>query len=167
MRRVLIEEGTGIVEALKAVQTTGFLKAIEPAVELELREHADVVNPVLLIERSSRFGANDLAARRVHRGERDVGIDHTQSRLDHVAAVVDFGDDAVGLMRPIRGNRSLGPICWRVSAAQIGEHVTVSVAILSRDHDAGLVGVFSGGRRRVNRHHDPLQRRRALLSASV
>jgi hypothetical protein len=41
------------------------------------------------------------------------------------------------------------------------------LAVLSRDHDAGLVGVFSGGRRRVDRHHHPLQRQRALLSASV
>ena len=94
-----------------------------------LGKHADVVNPVLLIERSGGLGAHDLAARRVHRGERDVGIDHAQSRLDHVAAVVDFGDDPVGLMRSICGNRALGPICWGVSTAQIGEHITMPVAI--------------------------------------
>jgi hypothetical protein len=43
----------------------------EPAhLVLELREHADVVNPLLLIERSGGLGAHDLAARRVHRRER-------------------------------------------------------------------------------------------------
>ena len=58
-----------------------------------------------------------------------------------------FGDDAVGLMRPIC-NRSLGPICWGVAPAQIGENVTMPVAVLSRDDDTRLVSVFSGGRQR-------------------
>jgi hypothetical protein len=41
----------------------------------------------------------------VHGGIRDIRINHSQSGLDHVAAVIDFGDDAVGLVLAIERNR--------------------------------------------------------------
>ena len=43
------------------------------------------------------LGADHLAARGVHRGKRDIAVDHAQCVLDHLAAVVDLGDDASAL----------------------------------------------------------------------
>ena len=49
----------------------------------------------LLIERGDRLGADHLAARGVHRGKRDIAVDHAQCVLDHLAAVVDLGDNSI------------------------------------------------------------------------
>src|SRR6201987_1781231 len=62
----------------------------------ELREGADVMDAVLLAERRHRFGPHHLAARGADRGKRHVWVDHAERRPNHVAAVVDLGDDAVG-----------------------------------------------------------------------
>ena len=43
----------------------------------------------------------------------------------------------------------------------------MTAAILAGNDDTGLVGIFSGGCRRVDRHHDAEQRRRVLTSALV
>ena len=67
-----------------------------------------MVHPALFVQRGDRLRARHLAARGVHRGERHVRIDDAQCRLDHIAAVVNFGDDAVGLVRRVSGDRFPG-----------------------------------------------------------
>ncbi len=68
-----------------------------------------MVDPALFIERGDRFGACDFPAARPNRRDRDVVVDDADRRLDHRAAVVALGDDAVGPMRPVGGDGDLRP----------------------------------------------------------
>jgi hypothetical protein len=68
----------------------------------------------LLIERGNRFGANDLAASSVHGGKGNIGIDHAECSLDHLAAVVYLGDDAVCFVLAVERNREFRPVCRSV-----------------------------------------------------
>ena len=61
------------------------------------------MNPALLVKRRNRLRAQHLAARSVDGLVRNRGIEHSQRRFDHLAAIVDLGDDAVGAMRVKRG----------------------------------------------------------------
>lgn len=63
----------------------------------QLREHADVVDPALLVERRRGFRPDDLAARRPHRPERDVRVHLSQQPLDQIAAIVHFADHPVAV----------------------------------------------------------------------
>jgi hypothetical protein len=56
-----------------------------------------------VVECRHRFGPHHLAARGADRGKRYVWVDHAEYRPDHVAAVVDLGDDAVGAVRRVGG----------------------------------------------------------------
>jgi hypothetical protein len=55
-------------------------------------------------------------------------------------AVVDLGDDAVGPMRPVGGDRQAGPLDRRVTPRDVGQHIAVAVLVLAGHDDAGLVG---------------------------
>jgi len=78
----------------------------EPAhLVFEHRKRPDVANAALFVERCYRLGADHLAARRAHFRERDIEIDHAQRVLDHLAAVVDLGDDAIGVVLAIQRDR--------------------------------------------------------------
>ena len=61
-------------------------------------EGADVVHAVLFIEGGNRFGTGQLAARSMHGLVGETVIDVPQNGLDQIAAVIDFGDDAVGFV---------------------------------------------------------------------
>ncbi len=87
---------------------------------LQLRERTEVMDFSLFVERGDRLGAGDLAARRVHRGEGQIRIDHPQGRLDHFTAVVDLGDDPVGAVCAISGNRRLRPLDRLITPRKIG-----------------------------------------------
>ena len=101
---------------------------------------------LLLVECRDRLGSDDLAARGVHGGIRDIRIDHPQCGLDHVAAVVDLGDDAIGLVLAIERNRVLRPFGRRIMTGTIGQHITVPASVLAGDDDAGFVRVLAGRR---------------------
>jgi hypothetical protein len=58
-------------------------------------------------------GPHDLASRRMHGGKGDIAIDHAECRLNHLAAVVYLGNDAVGFVLAIERNRELRPF-WIV-----------------------------------------------------
>ena len=84
----------------------------EPAhLIFEGRERADVKHPprLLLIECCDWLGADDLAARGVDGGIRDIRIDHAQCGLDHAAPIVYLGDNAVGFMLAIQRYCGLRP----------------------------------------------------------
>src|SRR5690242_3256650 len=59
---------------------------------LEHGEGAQVMHPALLVKRRDRLGARYLAVRGLQGGERHIRIDGAQHRLDHLAAIVHFGD---------------------------------------------------------------------------
>jgi hypothetical protein len=61
----------------------------------------------LLVERRNRFCASNLAAARRHGAVGDVLIDGADRRLDHLAAVVGLGDDAVGVQLVIKVDGTL------------------------------------------------------------
>src|SRR6516162_1244061 len=96
----------------------------------ELREGADVMDAALVVERRHRFGPHHLATRGADRGKRDVWVDHAKRGPDHVAAIVDLGDDAVGPMRPVGGDRQAGPLGRRITPREVGQHIAVAVLSL-------------------------------------
>ena len=102
-----------------------------------------MLDAALLVERGHRLGPNDLAPGRVHRAIGDVVVDHAQGRLDHLAAVVGLGDDAIGAVPLIGGDRDAGPLDRRVMPRQISEHVAAALRILASDDDPGFVGIRS------------------------
>src|SRR4051812_33024845 len=71
---------------------------VKAHIVFERRERADMMNPALLVERSDGFRSDDLPARRPHRRITHIGIDHLDGGFHHVAAIVDLGDDAIGLV---------------------------------------------------------------------
>ena len=102
-----------------------------------------MAHPPLLVQRRDRLGARGLAARRPHRAERYTGIDHAQGGLDHLAAVVDLGDNPVGGVGSIGRDRGARPFGRSVAARDVGQHVAVPAGIGAGDDDPGLVGLFA------------------------
>src|SRR5262249_57202681 len=98
-----------------------------------------MVNTRLLVRRRNGLGPGDLPPRGANGGEWHIGVDHPQSGLDHLAAIVHFGDDAISAVAAICGNRSFSPIDRGVPTAQIGKDVAVATAILADDDDSRLV----------------------------
>ena len=87
-----------------------------------------MADPALLVERRHRLGAQPLAARRPHLRHRHVGIDLADHALDHVAALVDLGDQRVGLERAKERDRPRRPVARRAPRRRIvGEHVDAAV----------------------------------------
>jgi hypothetical protein len=68
---------------------------------LELREDAQMMHAPLFVEGADGLGARYLAARGADRRTGDVRIYDADRVLDHVAALVDFGDDSVGTVSPV------------------------------------------------------------------
>src|ERR1017187_862805 len=81
--------------------------------------------PMLFIERGNRFGTGQLAARSMHGLVSKVVIYGPQNRFDQIAAVIDFGNDAVDFMCPIAVNGSLGGLVRTELAAPIVHEIEV------------------------------------------
>jgi hypothetical protein len=85
--------------------------------------------------------------------------------LDHLAAVVLLGDDAVGLELVVRVDRRPGPRSGGgADDGPVGEDVAVAVearpAVRAGDDDAGRVRRLRRGRVRVDADDDAVERRR-------
>ena len=119
--------------------------------------HVPLVDLALFIERRDRFGARRFPAARPNGRDRHIAVDHSDRRLDHRAAVVALRDDAVGMMRPIGGDRDFRPFRRLVSSGGIAKHIAVTLVILSHDNDAGFIGLFTRGRRGIDRNHNSRQ----------
>ena len=120
----------------------------------ERRERADVVNFALLVECSYRLGPDDLAAGRAQRRKADIRVNHPDGRLDHLAAIVDLGDDPVSLVAVIETDRDAGPFGWRVATGLVREHITVPIGVLAGDDNPGFVRFLAARGSRVDRHGD-------------
>ena len=89
---------------------------------------ADMLDLALLVHRGDRLGAQIFAARRMHRIQRHRRIDLRQHRAHHVAALVDLGDQRVGLEPPVQRDRLRGPAGGdRPAARRILEHIDAAV----------------------------------------
>src|SRR6202022_328197 len=116
-----------------------------------------------------------LAAGGVHCVIGDVVVDYAQRRLDHLAAVIDLGDDPVGTVALIGGDGDAGPPDGGVMAGEVGQYIAAAVLVLAGDDDAGLVGVLARTRCRVDgdydahqvAHHEPHRRPRRLDERSA
>ena len=60
-------------------------------------------------------------------------------------------------MRPIGGDCDFRPVRRLVSSGGIAKHITVTLVILSDDNDAGFTGLFTRGRRGIDRDHNSCQ----------
>ena len=116
-----------------------------------------MVHPALFVEGGDRFGARDLAVRGMHRGERHIRIGHAQHRLDHLAAIVHFRDDAVGMMRAAGDDRGLGPFRRRVTVGGVGQHIAVPGGVAAGDDYSRFVRSLARRRGRIDRDDDPYQ----------
>ncbi len=106
------------VDSIRRITRCGAVKiASEPAhLIFERRKSADVMNFVLLVKRSYGFGADDFSAAGPHRRDRHIGVDHADGRLDHVAAVIALGDNAVRCVRAVKRNGDASPLGRRISS---------------------------------------------------
>ena len=68
------------------------------------------------------MGAAEAAA--IHIQDRDA---YARRVLDHLATVIDLGDDPVGLPRLVKGDGSPCPFDGCIAAADVLEHVTMPV----------------------------------------
>jgi hypothetical protein len=109
----------------------------------QLGERADVVDPALLIERRDRFGARCFPATGPNGRDRDIGVDHSDRRLDHCATVIALRDNAVGMVLPVCSDGDPRPFDRLIFSRGVGKHIAVTLVILSDDDDArGLVDRF-------------------------
>ena len=79
----------------------------------------------------------------MHRSKWHIGIDHAQGGLDHVAAIIDFRHDAVGLVLAVQCNRGLRPFGRRIMAGAVSQHIAAPSGVLAGDDNAGLIGVLA------------------------
>ena len=101
-------------------------------------------------------GCDGLCARRfptacVHGLVGHRAVHGAERVLDELAAVVDLGDDAVGLVLCGQVHRSARPAVGAVLAARVFEHVTPTVETDAAHDDARLVAGLARAHGRVNR----------------
>src|ERR1700719_2402922 len=109
----------------------------------EFREPPEMVHPALLVERRNRFCASYLSPGSTHGREGRVWLDHSQRRLDHVAAIVYLGYNSIGPVRAISQNSSLGPFRRLVATRGVSEYPTSSAGILAGDNNARFISPLS------------------------
>ncbi len=120
-----------------------------------------MAHAALLIERGDGFRSGEFSVTRAHAFHAHVGVDLTDHRLHHVAAVIDFGDDGVGLVAARRLDRARRPGERRFALRRdVGDDAGAAVFGEARDDDAAFVGALGGARGRVDRDDDPRHRRR-------
>jgi hypothetical protein len=91
--------------------------------------------------------------------------DHANGRLDHVAALVRFRDDAIRAVLAIERDRAPGPFDWEVFPAVVREHVTMIVDAPSGDDNPGVVRILADADSGIDRDHDPSHRRNRAFAA--
>src|SRR5215469_1591338 len=107
------------------------------------RECADMMDTGLLIQSRDRLGARDFAARGVHWLVGDTRIDRAQRGFNHLAAIIGFGHDAIGIVRAERRDCARRPFMWTMPAGEIVQDITMAIFAKTRDDDAGLVGALA------------------------
>ena len=70
-------------------------------------------------------------------------------------------------MRPIGGDGDFRPFDRLVFARGIGQHVAMTLVVFAGDEDAGLVGVLTRARSRINRDHNSRQIWRCRLPGCI
>src|SRR5438552_10007260 len=99
-----------------------------------------MVHAVLLVEGSNGLRTRPLAARGMHALVGEIVIDVAENGFDQIAAVIDFGDDAVCTVCRVALNHPLRCIVGAVLAAEIVDHIEVgrpglAIGIQSYAHD--------------------------------
>ena len=75
----------------------------------------------------------------MHGPKRDRRVNLTKDELDHLAAVVDLGDDAVGLVAMVRSDCNLRPFMGLISTAQVLQHIAAIVMAYAGDENSRLI----------------------------
>jgi hypothetical protein len=88
---------------------------------LKRRRAADVVHAALFVEAGHRLGALVLAARRVHADDAQAGLNDTQHVAHQLPALVDLGDDGIGLVRAVGMGHALRPLRGSQARREVGE----------------------------------------------
>src|SRR5690606_14139503 len=101
-------------------------------------EDANVVHQAALVQRHHRLGADLVAARCVNEpdawGTHPAVTGSGQDRvLDHLPALVRFGDDLVGLVAFVKIERGIRPRVRRDAAAPGVQHVKLAVLTAAGD----------------------------------
>ena len=126
---------------------------------------ADVVNLALLVKRAHRLGACSLAPARVNRLERHVSVDGAERMLDHLPALVHFGDDPVRIEFVEGFNGLARPFMRRIFAGQVGKHVDMPALVHACDDDASFVRILVRAHGRIDGDDNALQLFRRQIHA--
>src|ERR1019366_7770309 len=102
----------------------------------ELREQANVMNPLLLVKRRYRLRPHHFAARGVNGLIGNMLVHGPDNIFDQISAVIDFRDDPVGMKLAVRIDCPVAPSVRRQAAAEIPEYISVSIDAPARDHHA-------------------------------
>src|SRR5690625_4567611 len=119
---------------------------------LQLRVNAHVVHSAALVQGADRFSSDCFTAGGADTFVGNVPVDTADDAFDHVAALVDFRNDAVGLVPAVGGDGGLRPFIRAAPDAQVLEDVSVLIPGDSGNDDACLVAAIAFADCRVDRH---------------
>ena len=120
-----------------------------------------MADAALRIERRDRLGAQILATRRPHRRHGNARIHLADDARHHVAALVDLGDQRIGLQRVIERHRRRRPaLGLHLGDGRISQHIARAVLGETAADDPASIGAAPPARRRIDRHHDAGELRR-------
>src|SRR6202030_1874967 len=115
------ELGEGPYQSIDAIRRKHSARTIEISGKsalliLKRRKRSDVMHAMLFVKCRDGFGSHNFAATRVHCRIADVWVHHAHGGLDHVAAIVHLGDNAISFVLAVETDCSARPFCWRISA---------------------------------------------------
>ncbi len=143
------------VEAVGAAIAGKTLDAVAEHLRFEQRVFAGVNDAAFGIERGDGLGACPFAARGEDFLDRHIGIDLLQHGDDKVAALVDFCDDAIGVVVAIGSDRGTRPIVRDAAFDRaIGDDVGAAIRPEPRNDDAAGVRIGVGRDGWVERDDD-------------
>ena len=86
-------------------------------------------------------------------------IDGPQIHLDQGTAVIDLGDDAIGIPEFVEPHGFARPFDRRHDPAFVGDNVALTVLGNTSYNEPALVGTLSVADGWIDRHDDPVERR--------
>ena len=128
-----------------------------------------MAHALLLVKQGHGFGAQHFPA---HGSDTDNGqtrIRLAQNRFHHFTPLIDLDHNRIGLIVTIKGCRARRPhMRPDLRHGGIGQNMHNPIGINARDNHAAAISQTARTRRRINRQHEPLQRRHAyrLLTAA-
>src|SRR4051794_23466952 len=101
-----------------------------------------MVDAVLLVKRTDWFGSDHFASAGHNHFDRNKRINRLDSRLDHCAAVVLFGDDPISPPAVVCLHCPARPSLRRKPAGHVGQYISVTIAADAADDEPTFGGIL-------------------------